>query len=73
MMPGFALAETDFVFPVNSRLCLVASFFTEERYAVASRDQVIGFNRFIANRSYKYVFGCSNDFAKLFGEASGNL
>lgn len=70
IMPGFALDETDFVFPVNSRLCLVASFFTEEKYAEASKEQVIGFNRLVANRSYKYVFGSTNDFAKLFGDAS---
>lgn len=69
MMPGFALEETDFIFPVNSRLCLVASFFTEERYVEASREQVIGFNRVVANKSYKYVFGGTNDFAKLFGDA----
>lgn len=70
MMPGIALEKTDFVFPVNSRLFLIASFFTEERYMEAPREQVVGFNRLVANKSYQYVFGSTNDFARLFGDAS---
>ena len=66
MMPGIALKETDFVFPINPHLCLVASFFTDERYANASRDFVVDINRLIANKSYKYVFGSTNDLGRLF-------
>jgi hypothetical protein len=67
MVPGVALKETDFVFPINSTLCLVASYHTEERYVTASREIVISINQLIANKSNKYVFGSSNDFVKLFG------
>jgi len=70
MIPGIALEKTDFVFPVNPRLCLIATFFAEERTITVSKDFVIGINRFIANKSYRYVFGNTNDFTALFGVTS---
>jgi len=67
MVPGVAIKGTDFIFPINPNLCLVASYSTEEKYATPSKDTVISINRLIANKSHKYVFGNSNNFFKLFG------
>ena len=65
-MPGYAVSDTDIIFPISPKHCLYISYNTKEVIQKILTCNVISLNQKIANNCHKYVFSNIDKYNILF-------